>query len=277
MPETDLLWERYFDAEEAIPQEAIPVPRDVPWSHIINTFSNDDLARRIQWMIHAHNKRTAPMLEDHRPSAPQRPGKYELRVLRDDGGFSIFIYRTVYAMRKTLDILLDGRDFDWINKSTIRCDNLIIKSKYLARYVTYKLNSEEEAWLLPFPDCYYARAIAFKETYTEALNSLEERSLYQSSSKAKQSNSDRSSQSSRRKKRKQRDDDTADAPSPKSKRASKRSSQPKGETFGPGEIASHLGILASKARQLLRAKMTKPQGGWEWPVAEFEEIIQVLR
>ena len=202
------------------------------------------------------------------PSAPRHPGKYEIRITRTDGALAHHVFAAVYAARKFIDIVIGDREWGWTNRNTITCDDVTIRSKHLERYMTYEMEGDEVDWLLPMPYSYYARCIGHRETYkgaSEAVNST----THNPTSKSK------------RRKSRQTSPDTPENPastSSKAKRDTKHTRKTgNGKTFDIHELQLRTNLKGSKIRAILRANMTKPTGGWEWPISEMEEILKLFK
>lgn len=106
------------------------------------------------------------MLQRAFPSSPVYPPRYELKIKTLDGRLSITTWCSVYPAKKFLEIAIGNRDWVWINRRTISCADLTIKSRHLERFITHKFTEEERAWMLPYPYPDRARAIGFRKAHT---------------------------------------------------------------------------------------------------------------
>jgi hypothetical protein len=267
-PSKPILWLMIKQLSKRFPRHAFATNGKLREYKERGLYDHHSMSERIQFMIAQENRKMS--VGRAFPSCPGHPGKYEVKTTRDDGAVNVMVFFGVFAAKKFVDAMIDGRDWGWITRKKLQCHDLTISSPYLERIITHEYTSDEQAWILPLPYNYYARAIAYSETYSgasEAVNS--------------QANKDMHS-SKRRKSRQTSTDPDAKSTSKSSKSTSDDETQPKRAfskgrtTFGPQEIASHFGMKPNKVRTILRAHVTKPAGGWEWPISEFEEISKIV-
>lgn len=220
------------------------------------------------------------MLDRPFPSAPLHPGKYELKIKRDDGAFNIHVYSAIYPAKKFLDIIIGDRRTFWIDRKTLRCHDLTISSKFMERMFTHVYTPEEEEWLLPMPYAYYARKIAFNEDHTAAPTGPGEVNRGHPMSKRAKRAQARAERSEPAEKgallRSPRDPHRKTPVDTTKGRIGVKPRQPK-EAFGPAEIADTTGKEPSKVRAWLRSNRTKPAGGWAFTQEEFEAICTALK
>lgn len=257
------LWQMYFELTDRFPEERIPRCSDVPFRHIKSIIDNEALTRRLQWIITKHN-RTLPMLREPFPSSPTRLPRYELKVKHNNGKICIKSFCEVYPAKKFIEALMGEEEWGWLNTSTISCGDMIIKSRHLARFITYVYTPEEASWILPMPHNYHARVIAHNESHSEALVATGERAQ-----KPEQAPSGAPGESSARKSRKSRRASTS-SPSPKATKVNN------GDLLGIADIAERTKLTPSKVRATLRKKATKPSEGWQWDKEGFKEILKIF-
>lgn len=216
------------------------------------------------------------MLDRAFPSCPGHPGKYELKVVRDDGAFHYHVFASIYPAKKMYDLLVGDRRARWETRTSQRCENLTITSKHLERIVTHEYTPEEAAWLLPMPYTYYARNIAFNEAHTGAPSGAE---ILAGSTPSAMINTRPSARTSRSEARKARhaarlttSTSTSDTPKPV---APKRKAQP-GVEYGIPQLAERLGWEPSKVRGYLRKHHTKPQEGWVWTQDAYNQLVKEI-
>lgn len=193
-------------------------------------------------------------LPDAYGSPPGRPGKYALYISRhgdDDTQCMCLVYAAAYAVRRVLDMLLQGGGFLWENDCTIRGENgVVVSTRWfpdrMKRAVEHELTPQEMAWD-PSP--------VDRAAIHQFLHGPEKpRSLEQDSAA-----------SHRREKRERRQSaPKADAP--------------------PGyvhvsDVATSLGIDAKQARVALRKIYgdDKPKWGWWFDPKDLESIKSKIK
>jgi hypothetical protein len=275
MTREEILWQHYKQLRRLYPQEAV---HTVSLSHL-RTIIADTIHIHIDWLIRVNNRRLK-MLDRPFPSCPLHPGRYELRIQRDDGSFHAHTFYSVYPARKFFDICRGDRKATWIDRKTMRCADLTFKSKHMERIFTHEYTPEEREWMLPMPYAYYARSIAFNEVHDgspEAATARSNSIRHIATGDSDQAPEASTSRSRRRNKRISRRDDASSTETPP--RASERPVQPKrasGLSYGITELAAATGKEPSKVRAILRAKVPKPVEGWLWDEAGYNQVLKIV-
>lgn len=273
MNDEEILWQIYREARKRNPQEGVAIT--VSWTHLRSIL--DPFARRahIDWLIYSNNRRLT-MLDRAFPSCPGHPGKYELKVVRDDGAFHYHVFASIYPARKMYDLLVGDRRARWETRTSQRCENLTITSKHLERIVTHEYTPEETVWLLPMPYTYYARNIAFNEAHTGTPTGDVKNSGISHAASSPEASLGSTSRSRRAEKRAARrasiPNDASDAPKAV---VANRKAQP-GVEYGIPQLAERLGWDPSKVRGYLRKHHTKPQEGWVWTQDAYNQLVKEI-
>lgn len=181
---------------------------------------------------------------EHFPSSPMRPPKFTVRCDNTSNGRLLHMgFCTLEAAKGLLDLITKGKDLKWESGTEAYCGELRIRSPHLEDIVeasSYKLPS-------PYPN--------------QVRGFLGEGGVpFDASTDVDQEPGEKREKAPRK---------------PKAKRAARPS---KDGAFGPAELADALKTSASDVRKRLRSsKLTKPEAGWSWPQAQFDEVLAALK
>lgn len=202
------------------------------------------------------------------PHHPRKPGIYVLYIDWPEKDQScVYIYAEAFGAKRHLDILLEGLDFtvakddDLVglidDKRWLRAENGIrIRCRLLQDILDHVDSPEEAEWQF---ETRHVRAI-------EAFRYGEARTPQEDIDQPKETPQESAKKARRAKRRK-----------------AKREASPRAPRETPdgmitvATIAESLNILPREARARLRkAKVTKPDAGWIWPLGEADEIKALI-
>lgn len=264
MPSMAILWRIYLKLVEIRPQEKIPQSSGVSLIHTRQIMVAEHFVKRLEWIIHTINRELN--VEPAFPCAMKRDARYEVRIKRNDGKFQLMLFAGRYAAKKYIEAVINNREIlDLSYESILINDEIKVTSKKLRAILNHEYTADEAAWQLPLPYNYYAHVAATGDK------------IYRGdTSSRKSSNVDTGATSSASRTKKRRSSSNAETPARNlTLQRGKRTST--AGTFGIAELAAAIHKPASKIRSILRAKVAKPTGGWEWPTEQFEEIKKKIQ